>query len=111
MNEASQAVIVRAQQLKTRARIELDFPYFLRWCKIQAAEGEVYFKPYPYQDEAAHRWQRLFDLQEQTTFKQGEVGLKARQIGWSWLSAAFKYWVAAYHPNNHVAYFSVGERE
>lgn len=97
--------------MKTRARCELDFPYFLRWCSLSTDDGVAPFSPYGYQEETARRWQGLFDAKETTSIKQGEIDLKPRQIGFSWLVAAFKYWVAAYHPSMHVGYSSFNERE
>lgn len=60
----------------------------------------VPFQPYQYQVERARAWES----------GQSEINLKARQLGFSWLAAAYKVWRAAYH-GWHVAYISAGERE
>lgn len=60
----------------------------------------VPFVPYPYQVERAEAWQR----------GESEVNLKARQLGFSWLAAAYKLWRAAHHGWN-VAYISKGQVE
>lgn len=57
----------------------------------------------------------LFDYQREMIERllRGEniVWVKERQIGASWLLAAYAYWVAAYHAASHVALVSMGQRE
>lgn len=63
--------------------------------------GGVQWQPWPYLTERATAWAN----------RESEVVLKARQLGISWLAAAFTLWSAQYHPYFHVAVFSVGQRE
>jgi len=63
--------------------------------------GPIPFAVYDYQHERAESW----------AAGNSEIILKPRQIGFSWLAAAFTYWTAAYHQSSHVALFSAGETE
>ena len=63
--------------------------------------GGVQWQPWPYLVERAGAW----------VARRSEVVVKARQLGLSWLAAAFALWSAQYHPYFHVAVFSVGQRE
>lgn len=63
--------------------------------------GPIPFELYDFQGKRAERWEA----------GDSEIILKARQLGFSWLAAAFAYWTAAYHPSSHVAVLSAGERE
>lgn len=63
--------------------------------------GGVQWQPWPYLVERAESW----------AARNSESIVKARQLGISWLAAAFALWSAQYHPYFHVAVFSVGQRE
>lgn len=66
-----------------------------------STKGGVKWQPWPYLVERAEHW----------AARESESVVKARQLGISWLAAAFALWSAQYHPYFHVAEFSVGQRE
>lgn len=107
---ASTQVLTVVQQKATKALCRQSFEYFCSWLKIkgeQGGSGMVPFELYDYQRTTAHQWQGLFSA----PVLSGEVRLKARQLGYSWLAAALKLWVAMYHANSDVGYWSKGESE
>lgn len=97
-------------QLRQRSisqRATLSFLEFLSHVSIESdpqeggTGGAIPFALYDYQRERAEAWASGAD----------EVVLKPRQIGFSWLAAAYAYWLAGYHESSHVALFSAGELE
>ena len=85
----------------------LSFVQFLAHVRIESdpdeggTGGPIPFDVYDYQRERAEAW----------ADGGSEIILKPRQIGFSWLLAAYAYWTAAYHQSSHVALFSAGETE
>ena len=94
--------IVRAE--RRRRAIAASFVDFLPALTIHDDDpirpSRVPFVPYPYQVERGQAWQD----------GASEVNLKARQLGFSWLAAAYKLWRAAFHGWT-VAYISKGQVE
>ena len=95
-------------EVQAAAQAELakrDFREFLSYVKIESDDpdnrGQLDWVPWPHLMERAESWQSGTD----------EVILKARQLGFSWLLAAFSHWTAAYHPSAHVGVFSKGQFE
>lgn len=88
-------------------REPLTFIEFLSHVRIESdpqeggTGGPIPFDLYDYQHERAEAW----------ASGQSEIILKPRQIGFSWLAAAYAYWVAGYHEASHVGLFSAGEVE
>lgn len=84
-----------------------DFWTYLAHVRIESdpditiGGGPIAFVPYHYQRERLECW----------LDGDSEWLLKPRQIGFSWLVAAYTYWRAAYHQASHVALFSKGELE
>lgn len=66
------------------------FTYFLRFLRLQDARqgGRVKFEPWPHQVELADLFQR----------GESVIILKARQLGVSWVIAAYVLWHAMYRP-------------
>lgn len=87
-----------------QTRCRDSFLYFLTTLTIHDDDpirpSSVPFHPYPYQVERGRAWET----------GQSEVNLKARQLGFSWLAAAYKLWRAAYHGWS-IAYISKGQVE
>lgn len=82
-------------------RGEATFAEWLEWfVRIEsdnkAHRGAIAFHLYDYQRDRVVAWEA----------GQSEVILKARQLGFSWLAAAFAVWTAAYHESSHVGVFS-----
>src|SRR3990167_10809182 len=89
----------------TRVRAERSFLYFLQWCSIRSSEGgrgKIPFALYDYQQEVAERWEAAY----WSDHLDGYVELKARQIGFSWLLAAFLLWATMYHQSSDAGLFS-----
>lgn len=78
--------------LENEVQIESDNP---------DVRGAIPFQLHPYQRERVQAWVE----------GDSEVILKARQLGFTWLVAAYALWTAAYHPSSHVAVFSKSGRE
>lgn len=103
------AIALTRNQLADLHRIEiakLSFIDFLEsYVQIESDDkrqrGSIPFHLYPYQRDRAEAWGD----------GDSEIILKARQLGFTWLAAAFALWTAAYHPSSHVAIFSAGARE
>lgn len=95
------------ERLTTRISPPTSFLAFLAHVRIESdpeeggTGGPIPFDVYGYQRERAESWDR----------GTSEIILKPRQIGFSWLGAAYAYYLAAYHQSSHVALFSAGERE
>lgn len=85
----------------------LSFLGFLTHVQIESdpdeggTGGPIPFDVYDYQRERALAWESGVS----------EIILKPRQVGFSWLAAAYAYWTAGYHQSAHVALFSAGETE
>lgn len=85
----------------------LSFVQFLAHVRIESdpeeggTGGPIPFNVYDYQRERAEAW----------AGGASEIILKPRQIGFSWLLAAYAYWMAGYRQSSHVALFSAGETE
>ena len=110
MTTATTQVISRVQQAATLALCKQSFSYFCSWLKIKGSEGGTGIQPfklYDYQEQTATEWQAMFEAEN----LQGEVRLKGRQLGYSWLAAAFKLWAAMYHTNSDVGLWSKAEAE
>lgn len=96
-----QALALEAQREQARR----SFIRFLQYVKVQSDDPhDVHpvrdFEPWDYLIERGRSWEQ----------GNSEVVLKARQLGFSWLAAAFKYWRAAYH-GWPCAYISKGQLE
>lgn len=84
-----------------------DFLYFLRYCKIVEAPtldnpgGVIEFKLWPH---------LLKGIKALLNEKLISV-LKSRQIGWSYLLAAYSLWYALFHRGGRVMLFSKGKDE
>jgi hypothetical protein len=84
------------------AKCKQSFLYFLSFVYISdALKGNVKFELWP----AIERVAKALGLHKLL------VILKARQIGMSWLIAAFALWTAMFHANANVLLLSMGERE
>ena len=83
----------------------MSFEAFLRHVKIEsddrARPGAIPFELYGYQADTAGWWQSGDDY----------IYLKARQLGISWLEAAYKVYVSGLTPGSHSCVFSKSERE
>ena len=103
------------QAAQRRAQLELEW----RAC----ANDPIYFFekywiiPYPLPDENGNRFRpfKLRDPQREVLdiWLAGEdsITLKARQIGWSTLAAAYAFWKAFFHDDFKCLLLSKGERE
>ncbi len=83
-----------------RARCRADPAYFLdRYCMLQdqATEQAIPFRLYPCQA----------DVLEQILAEVRTIILKARQLGLTWLSAAYSLWVAMFHAQRFVLIVSI----
>lgn len=82
-----------------------DFGWFVEhYVRIESdsvTRGNLLLVPFDFQRERIKAWQR----------GDSEIILKSRQIGFSWLTAAYCLWTAAYHESSHVGVFSAGARE
>lgn len=91
-------------ELLEREICKRSFVEFLSYVTILTDDphnpGAIPFVPYSYQVERAEAWEA----------HESEVILKARQLGFSWLVAAYMYWRAAYH-GWAVGYYSRAEDE
>lgn len=94
---AAQSVLARRQE-----RTPPPFWEYLSHIRIESDDPEhpglIPFHPWPFQRERFESW----------LAGTSEVWLKRRQVGASWMEAAYAYWVAAYHARAHVAVFSQG---
>lgn len=103
-SEIDPEVRTALKKLAEKELVRRSFLEFLTRIQIQGDDPlhpEAFpFVPYGYQLERAEAWER----------HTSEVILKARQLGFSWLLAALKYWRAAYH-GWAVGYYSRGEDE
>lgn len=96
----AKAIVEKA--IEVGAECRADFKHFLKYVYIQdPLKGRIRLEPWPHLREGADLLQteRLVII------------LKARQIGWSWLVAAFGLWTAMYHEQANVLMLSIGERE
>lgn len=105
---AELAAIEASAEAARQEKAKRSFVYFLEaYVKIESdnpdprKRGAIPFVLHDYQRERAIAWQDGED----------EVILKARQLGFTWLAAAYALWTAAYHESSHVAIFSAGVRE
>lgn len=84
-------------------RCRESFAYFLHFVTVDNPQrgGAVKFERWPYLLEIAQSWQR------------GEncIEGKARQLGYSWLVAAFALWVITFRDGARVLAISMGVRE
>jgi hypothetical protein len=78
-----------------------DFEYFTEnfWFVLHPEEGAVLFRMRWYQKEGA----RAFQEHRQV------ITLKARQIGWTTLCAAYSFWCAFFHENRTILFLSKKE--
>lgn len=94
----------KAQWAIVKELVRRSFPEFLRFVTIVSDDPwnpvATSLKPWPFQIAMAERWQA----------GRSEVILKPRQIGASWMIAAYKLWRAQYS-NWRVGYYSRGEEE
>lgn len=101
---AARPTAEQVRQAASRELARLSFVDFLRFCRIQSDDtetlGDIPFEPFGYQLERAEAW----------AASESEVILKARQLGFSWLLAAYKLWRALMGKWN-VGYYSRGEDE
>lgn len=83
----------------------MKFADFLRHVRIESDDkanpGAIDFNLYPYQRETAKLWATGDDY----------IILKARQLGISWLEAAYKVFTSGLHEGSHSCVFSKSERE
>src|SRR3990167_8309275 len=94
----------RVIESRTQAAPVPDFWEYLAHVKIESdltGSALIPFQPWPFQCERLTAWHA----------GNSEVWLKRRQIGASWMAAAWAWYVAAYHVASHVAGFSAGQRE
>jgi hypothetical protein len=96
------------------SKIELAQEAFWRKC---AADPVYFFEHYwkiQHPEKGAILFE-LFDAQKRAmaTFMDERyvVTLKARQIGWTTLVAAYAFWLAYFHPDRLIIFLSKGERE
>lgn len=83
-------------------RCEARFGYFLRYVRIpDANKGLIPYEIWPYLLEIADDWQG------------GESWIegKARQLGYSWLLAAYDVWIGTFRDYARVLSFSINQRE
>lgn len=79
-----------------------EFPAYLRQCYIEDAHRGVI----PYE-----LWPHIIDLAERLARGESLIILKARQLGISWLIAAYARWLAQYRPGSLVLELSQGQAE
>ena len=92
------------EQELNRAVIEQDFLTFLDYVYLldpPPAMGVIKFE----------KWPHIIELVESFITKRLIVVLKARQVGVSWLLAAYALWVALYHKGALDLLFSKGQLE
>lgn len=86
-----------------RAAASVSFAFFLGFLRLQDVRSGVVtrFVPWPHQDELA------------ALFEQGDsvIILKARQLGVSWIIAAYVLWRAMYQPYAVIILLSQGQLE
>ena len=82
-------------------RVKLSFRYFLDFVKIQETA--------PDDDEGATGaemdfilWPHLLWFIRVLELYRSIIVLKARQLGFSWIVAAFALWMALYHPGSNI---------
>ena len=100
-----------AEEKKLRAleriKCESSFAYFLRYCKVTEPPtqdnpgGIIPFK----------LWSHIKEAIRALTTQKLIVWLKSRQVGASWLIAAYVLWFAMMHEAATVGLFSKGEGE
>ncbi len=84
--------------LRCRAR----FAYMLRYVRIpDVNRGLIPFELWPYLIEIADDWQ------SGDSWIEG----KARQLGYSWLLAAYDVWIGTFRPYARILSFSINQRE
>lgn len=86
-----------------KAAAGVSFPFFLTFLRLQdVREGKVIpFEPWPHQSELAE----LFET------GQSVIILKARQLGVSWIIAAYVLWKAMFQPYAVILLLSQGQLE
>lgn len=86
--------------LAKRRQQHVTFREFLRGVRIQNANTQqiIPMEPWPYLMDAAERW----------ASGESSIVLKARQLGFSWLAAAYACWVAR-RPNSRILAISQGD--
>ena len=93
---AAVAEILRAEMARRSS------PHYLRMARIEDAHrGLIDIEPWPHLMERAAAWQQ----------GDSEIILKARQLGISWLAAAYAAWRATYQPGSMILLLSAGQRE
>lgn len=80
-----------------------SFMHFLRYVRI---ENPTKSKVVPFEP-----WPHLIEIAEALEAGESIIVLKARQIGLSWIIAAFNLWRVLFHYHNVVIEFSQGEDE
>ena len=105
---ATETEAYTADQLQAMAELEWrrcskDFFYWApRYWWINHPTGPMLFEPRPEsQAEVLRVWLN----------GDNSITLKARQIGWSTLVAAYTFWKAFFHDDWHAMFLSKGERE
>ena len=79
-----------------------DFSTFLGFVKI--------LEPYPGRGEIAFEpWPHLLDISQKLQAEQLVAWVKSRQLGCSWLVAAYTLWIAVYKDGAHVLEFAQSE--
>lgn len=103
-----EALGVVAQQFAlARAR----FATFLRFVLIERRTDAGMPDPDVPDAIGFERWPYLLERAEAWQAGENEIVLKARQLGFTWLAAAYAVWVASYRPGSGVMVISMGERE
>ena len=102
----------KVKLLREAAKQELaarDFKYFLDFVFIQERpqlqEGIVGGK------RQFEKWPHVMEIADALLNDRKIVILKARQLGASWVGAAYACWMFMFHPGSLVGMFSRGERE
>lgn len=92
-----EAPVTQWRQAAERRLCAKSFPDFLRFLRIpDEMRGLIPYEVWPHLDDMAHRWQA----------GDSEVVLKARQLGVSWLLAAYMLWYTLYHDARSVCAIS-----
>lgn len=101
---ADQAALAR-QEIKRRTA-EVDFLYFLGRCRLKVRRSRT--RPAGFQRFAAWEHQQLIGRHLQAG--DSMVILKARQLGVSWVLAAYVLWVALYRPYSLILLLSMDQK-
>lgn len=102
MFSAYEAIATGANPLIETMRCKARFAYFLRYVRIpDVNRGLIPYELWGYLIEIADDWQT----------GDSWVEGKSRQLGYSWLLAAYDVWTAMFRPYSRILSFSIHQKE